>query len=552
MKKTFAQNLGHAVHDSPAMNATVDASVAIPWASNERLLALVEMSPDGIIVHDGSQIVFANPAALRLVCAKPHSQIVGRPIEEFLEPPYLKGAQTEIVGNARWANFAPPVLDRLKRLDGTELAVEIRAQGFVDYGHPLIHLVIRDVTERMAAQEAARVMEHRLQQAQRMEDVGALAGGVAHEVNNMMTVVLAFSEFLLADGHLSPEAIPDVQHIAAAAQRAARITEQLLAFSRRTATKPERIDLSNAVATAGVTLQRIFGSARVVMLNTDVHIFVCVDPAHLEQVIVNLALNARDATTLGDTISIKTNAVSMAFGEVCAEGTVIPAGEYATLSVRDTGTGMSAAVQQHIFEPFFTTKPVGKGTGLGLAAVIGLLRQSGCYITLRSAPEEGAEFVVYFPVDDTKSTNQLDRHRYDYNAAISSPKGTVLFVDREESLRIIAIRALEEAGFSVVTAADSREALALISHNGPPSVVVTDIMVAAVGGTELARQLSERWAALPVILMTGFLPEVFYLQDAPEPTTLAIQKPFTPSQLVSAVTSAWTHGAVVPLPRFTA
>lgn len=534
------------------MSSIADPSAADLWASRERLLTLVELSPDGIIVHDGHQVIFANAAARRLVNAAHSNQIIGRPIETFLEPPYLKSAQAEIVGNARWVDFAPPVRDSLRRIDGTELAVEIRAQGFVDDGHPFIHLVIRDITERVTVEAAARAMEHRLQQAQRMEDVGALAGGVAHEVNNMLTVVLGFSEFLLEDGHLNPEAIPDLEHITIAAKRAAKITQQLLAFSRRTATKPERIDLSEAVITASTTIQRILGSARALLLSTEVHANICIDPAHLEQVIVHLVLNARDATHVGETISVTTNSVTLAFGKTCAEGTVIPAGQYGTLSVLDPGCGMSEEVQRRIFEPFFTTKPVGKGTGLGLAAVIGLLRQSGCFITLRSAPEEGAEFVVYFPVDDTKSTNQLDRHRFAYTTTISAPRGTVLFVDQEASLRIIAIRALEEAGFSVVTAADSREALALVSHNGPPSIVVTDTMVASVGGSELARHLSGRWAALPVIQMTGHLPADFYLGDAVESSGLAIQKPFTPSQLVNAVLAAWTHGANNPPPRFTA
>lgn len=544
-------NTVRAIHDQAPVNAKADRPPISAWASDERLLILVELSPDGIVVHDGHQVVFANAAAQRLVGAASWDQIVGKPIETFLDPPYLKAAQAEIVGNARWAPHASPVLDRLKRLDGTQLAVEIHAQGFVDAGHPFIHLVIHDITDRVVAEEASRVMEHRLQQAQRMEDVGALAGGVAHEVNNMMTVVLGFSEFLLEDGNLNPEAIPDLEHITIAAKRAAKITQQLLAFSRRTATKPERLDLSEAVKTAGTVLQRILGSARVVTINDDVHANVCIDPAHLEQVIVNLALNARDATTVGNTITVTTGVVSLAFGKVCAEGSIIPAGEYATLSVLDTGTGMSAELQQRIFEPFFTTKPVGKGTGLGLAAVIGLLRQSGCFVTVRSAPKEGAEFVVYFPVEDTKSTNQLDRHRFAYHTSISAPKGTVLFVDQEASLRIIAIRALEEAGFSVVTAADSREALTLISHSGPPSIVVTDVMVASVGGSELARQLSDRWAALPVITMTGYLPAVFYLSDAPQISGMAIQKPFTPSQLVNVVLAAWAHGATIP-PRFTA
>ncbi|MEP6834722.1 MAG: ATP-binding protein [Gemmatimonas sp.] len=520
------------------VKAIVQRPLNDAWASNDRLLALVELSPDGIIVHDGECIVFANAAALHLVGAGHSNQIVRRPIEEFLEPPHLKAAQDDILGNSHWTKYAPPVRDCLKRLDGTELAVEVRALAFVDDGHPFIHLVIRDISERIIAEEGARVMEHRLQEAQRMEDVGALAGGVAHEVNNMMTVIMGFSQFLLDDGHLSDEARPDVMQITKAAERASVITAQLLAFSRRTATRPEVLDLSYAVTLAASTIQRILGSARVVVLNTEVHSNICIDPAHVEQVIVNLVLNARDATATGDTITISTDTIALAFGNVCAEGTVVPAGEYATLSVLDTGTGMTAETKRRIFEPFFTTKPVGKGTGLGLAAVIGLLRQSGCYINVSSAVNAGTEFMIYFPIDGTKSTNQRDRHQFSYRTAVSAPKGTVLFVDQEPTLRIIAMRALEEAGYSVVTAADSREAFALIASNGPPTVVVTDAMVASVGGSELARRLSLEWPSLPVILMTAYVPSDFYLGNDSHSAVGSMQKPFTPIQLVSAVAVA--------------
>ena len=535
------RNAVQPVLDVKQMDTTAGHAFAEAWASNERLLALVELSPDGIIVHDGEQVVFANAAALRLVGAVHSNQIVRKPIAMFLEPPHLKAAQLDITGYSGWTKFAPPVRDHLKLLDGTRLAVEVRALGFVDDGHPFIHLVLRDITERVASEDAARVMEHRLHQAQRMEDVGALAGGVAHEVNNMMTVVLGFSEFLLADGHLSDDAIPDVMQITKAAKRASTITQQLLAFSRRTATRPEVVDLSDAVVAAGTTIQRILGAVRSTVLHTATHARVCIDPAHLEQVIVNLVLNARDATSAGDTITITTGIVSLSFEQTCAEGTVIPAGEYATLSVLDTGAGMSAETRCHIFEPFFTTKAIGKGTGLGLAAVIGLLRQSGCYISVRSAPNEGAEFTVFFPVDGTKSTNQIDRRKFSYNSAVSAPKGTVLFVDQEASLRIIAIRALEEAGFSVVTAADSREAFELISQKGPPGLIVIDTMVASVGGQELARQLSFDWPALPVVLMTGNLPSDFYLGNVLQTATVGIQKPFTPSHLVGVVVSSFAR-----------
>lgn len=517
------------------MHFSAPDTLSESWASSERFQALVELSPDGILVHDGERIVFANNA-IRHMIRGGRRILVGMPIDALFELPLLKAAAWEITGLQRSHQSVPSVADSLKRVDGTVLPVEVRALAFIDHGLPFVHLVIRDISERIAAAEAAKAMEQRLQHAQRMEAVGALAGGVAHEVNNMMAVILGFSEFLLEDGNVSEESVPDVLQITKAATRAASITQQLLAFSRRTTTKPELIDLSDAVTAAILTIRRMFGSTRVVELDAAVHSDVCIDPAQLEQVIVNLSLNARDATDAGDRITVTTGTEALTFGKACADGSIIPAGEYALLSVRDTGIGMDAPTQRRIFEPFFSTKPVGKGTGLGLAAVHGLLSQSGCYINVVSTPGEGAEFIVHIPIHGTKSTNQHDRSESHYVGTVSSPRATILFVDQEASLRILAIRALEEAGFSVVTAANAHEAADLIAQDGPPGLVITDAR-GAIDSSDLGQQLARQWPALPTVLMVH-MPADRYWGNSPVSATATLQKPFTPNQLVSVVVHA--------------
>ena len=521
------------------MHCAAPDALSESWASNERLQKLVELSPDGILVHDGEHIVFANSAIRHLVRGH-RRELLGMPIDALFELPLLKAAEWEITGLNLSYESVPSVSDSLKRADGTVLPVEVRAHAFIDHGHPFVHLVIRDISERVAAGEAARAMEQRLQHAQRMEAVGALAGGVAHEVNNMMAVIMGFSEFLLEDGHVSEESIPDVLQISKAASRAASITQQLLAFSRRTATRPELIDLSDAVTVAILIVRRMFGSTRVVELDAAVHSDVCIDPAQLEQVIVNLSLNARDATIAGDCIKVTTGMEVLTFGKTCADGSIIPAGEYALLSVRDTGIGMDVPTQKRIFEPFFSTKPVGKGTGLGLAAVHGLLSQSGCYINVVSTPGKGAEFVVYIPIYGTKSTNQHDRSESHYVGTVTSPRATILFVDQEASLRIVAIRALEEAGFSVVTAANAHEAADLIAQDGPPGLVITDAK-GPISSSSLGEQLALQWPALRTVLMIH-LPAERYWGNFPVSATATLQKPFTPNQLVSVVVHALAAG----------
>ncbi|MBC8087191.1 MAG: response regulator [Phycisphaerae bacterium] len=526
------------------MNATPD--IANVWSLQSRYDVLVELAPDGIFVHDGNRIVLVNAAALHLAGASRAEEVIGLPIDTFLRPPHLKALQAEIIGSQVPTRSAEPVRETFSRLDGSTLPVETRAVLFSDQGRLAIHLVVRDMTQRVAAEVISRTVEERMHQAQRMEASGALAGGVAHEVNNMMTVVLGYSDFLLTDGHLPLEAIPDVQQIAKAATRAAAITQQLLAFSRRIHHTPAVIDLGEWVRTSISMLQRLLTGSRTLTVAHEISAPVRIDPAQLEQVLTNLVLNARDATQPYGNVTISTNVVHLTFGSTSAEGVVIPAGEYVTLSVSDNGSGMSDDTMKRIFEPFFSTKPVGEGTGLGLAAVHGMLRQSGGYITVESTVGEGSNFVVLLPVHGHQSTNQRDRAAFDYTTTVSLPLASVLIVDGEAAVRMVAVRALEESGLSVVTAADEHEALALIAQNGPPDLVIADIEVPAVGGSDLARQLAMRFPLLPIVFLSGYSPDHLFQPHMGGRHPFTIQKPFSPGQLVSVVLASLSHRAVMP------
>ena len=505
---------------------------------DERYQELVELAPDGILIHDGERIVLANAAAVRLAGATRREQLVGLPIDTFLEPPHLKAVQTQLTDSVSPAELAPPVRDTFRRLDRSEVEVEVRAVAFMDRGRPSAHLVIRDITERLTVEQAARQVAERLQQAQKMEAVGALAGGVAHEVNNMMAVILGFGAFLLKDQAAPAERLADVREIMKAADRAATVTRQLLAFSRHAVHRPQVVDLGAAVRDVEPVVRRLLGEGRRLVVVADAAPLVWIDPGQLEQVVINLALNARDAMPAGGTFTIITAETELPSGMAAADRVAIPAGRYALLLVRDTGAGMDAATQARIFEPFFTTKPVGQGTGLGLAAAQGIVMQNNGYITVASEAGQGAAFTLYLPVLPVGAMVERRGEPPRVGADATQAGATVLVVDDESAVRAIAARSLEHGGFRVLQAPDGADALELADRHGPPQLVLTDLMMPGIGGAELARRLRERWPALPILFMSGYSAEELRQQRAIGSEGELIQKPFTPGGLVESVAAA--------------
>lgn len=517
------------------------------WERDERYEQLVELAPDGILVHDGERVVLANAAAVRLTGGTRRAECVGQPIDTFLDPPYLKGVQAQLTEAGSPAEPATPIRDTLHRLDGTDLPVEVRAVAFMDRGRPAAHLIIRDVSERLAAEQAAREFEQRLQQAQRMEMVGALAGGVAHEINNMMQVVLGFSDLLLGTPDLPGKSRDDVREIVRAADRAATVTRQLLAFSRHAIHLPRVANLGRCLREAEPVVRRLLGAEVEVTVAVDAEPRVLVDPGQLQQVILNLALNARDATQPGGALILRAAEVTLSAELPAAAGATIPAGRYGTLSARDTGSGMDADVLARCFEPFYTTKAVGEGTGLGLSAVLGMLTQNNGSITVESAPGQGSVFTVYLPVT-AEGPVAVDRRTGPVVAAhLPHPGATILVVDDEPAVRRVAVRVLERSGWRVLQAPDAAGALAQVERHGAPHLLLTDLTMPGLGGGALARRMRERWPALPVIFMSGYSVEELRRQGNGCPVEALLQKPFGPEELVAKVATA-----LVALERYTA
>ncbi len=494
---------------------------------------LVELAPDGMLIHVGGTIVMANSAAIRLLGAARSDQVLGRSITDFLAPPYLKSLHDVIVGGQQSASAAspeplPPARDTLRRLDGTALEIELSATPFMDHGEPAAHLVFRDISERLRIQD-------RLNRSQQMETVGALAGGVAHEINNMMTVVLGFSDFLIRDLRMPPPLMADALQIRQAASHAAAVTRDLLAFSRRAARSPRVLDLDSLVADAVPMLRTVLGDTRPVAFAPDCGCRVNVDSAQLRQVLVNLALNARDAMSGGGALTISTGVRVVGEGEARG-GPGLAVGRYARIIVGDTGVGMDAATQARIFEPFFTTKAIGDGTGLGLAAVEGMMAQNGGGISVESEPGHGTRFTLLLPISSGANAPQPAATAPADGIDISLAAGvTVLVVDDQPNVRAIAVRSLDAEGFHVLDAGDGRAALALLDRYGAPDLVVTDLVMPEMGGELLAREVERRWPGVPVLFTSGYPREELVRNRMLRPDAHLLNKPFSPEVLVHAV-----------------
>jgi two-component system cell cycle sensor histidine kinase/response regulator CckA len=380
-----------------------------------------------------------------------------------------------------------------------------------------------DVTERKLAEE-------RLVAAQRMDAVGQLAGGVAHEINNMMTAVLGFSELLL--DRLGPKdpSSADLRQIRRAAGRAASITGQLLAFSRRQILRPEVLDLNQLVRGLEPMLRQVLGEDR--FFATDIANDlgrVRADPGQMEQVLINLALNARDALPAGGSLTVRTcNAVvAPVEADAPSEEGPVP-GSYVVLVVADTGHGMDAATRARIFEPFFTTKPLGQGTGLGLATVFGVVRQSGGSIRVESAPGQGTIFSVFLPEVSAGVPPPDSRSR----DRVEPGSGTVLVVEDEDLVREFACRYLDAHGYRCLEARNGSEALNVVRQRGDEiGAIVTDVIMPVMGGRELRERVAELRPNIPVLFISAYTGDEVIRRGLMEAGAPFLQKPFTPEAL---------------------
>ena len=415
---------------------------------------------------------------------------------------------------------------RHRRKDGTPIDVDIEAQPITFAGRSARLVLARDVTAR-------RQLEEQLRQAQKMEAVGQLAGGIAHDFNNLLTAILGCTQLLLHATPPEDQRREDVEEIKNAGLRAAELTRQLLAFSRRQVLAPKVLDVNAVVANMDKMLRRLLGEdvALVTHLAADLGP-VSADPGQLEQVLLNLAVNARDAMPHGGRLTIDTANVFLT-EEYAERHHRLPPGPYVLLAVSDTGVGMDEMTQKHLFEPFFTTKEVGKGTGLGLATVYGIVKQSGGYIWVYSEPGHGTTLKVYLP--------RVPGAAEPLPVAVASPElrrgtETVLLVEDAAPVRSLARKGLQGYGYQVLEAADGPAALELSArHPGEIDILVTDVVMPGMSGRELAERLAPARPGMRVLYTSGYTDDAMVHQGVLRSGVAFLQKPFVPETLARKV-----------------
>jgi PAS domain S-box-containing protein len=434
---------------------------------------------------------------------------------------------------------------RHRTKSGELLEVEISSNKLL-YGDVEARLVVAsDVTVRRRTESALLASQEQLRQSQKMEAIGSLAGGIAHDFNNLLTAILGYCDLALEEMDARSTPRGDVEEIRRAAQRAAELTHQLLAFSRRQVLKTRVFSLDSAVGPSEKILRRLISEniALELSLAPDTPL-VRADPTQLEQVVLNLAVNARDAMPRGGRLRVTTGGTVLR-EPLTAVGTTLPPGPYSTLEVSDTGTGISPEVLERLFEPFFTTKERGQGTGLGLATVYGIVQQSGGAITVSTELGVGTTFTLHFPVA-APGDEPVE--------AVPGPpdvsargEGTILLAEDDDAVRAIAREALERAGYLVLAAPDGPGALALAdAFAGSIDLLLTDVIMPGMNGLELAEALAERRPGLCVLYASGYTDNVLLDHGVLAPGVSLLDKPFTPAMLTARVAAMLGARPVAP------
>jgi signal transduction histidine kinase/CheY-like chemotaxis protein len=499
-----------------------------------RLVTILDNIPAGVVLIDAKtgRATFANPTAARLV-RQPESAPPDEVYRALAACPRTDGrayTPEELPSRRALGDGLTVLAEEVQFVpaDGEAATFSVNAAPIRGAGGTVVAAAItfHDVTQR-------RAVERHLGQVQRLEVVGRLAGGVAHETNNQMSIVLGAAAFLLRRTDLADPAREDVHLIQRAAERTAGVTAQLLAFSRRQMWRPQVLEGDAVIRDLATVLRRTIGEDSVLHFRLgSPGARIRLDRGQLEQTLLNLAMNARDAMPRGGEVTLETRLVQLGTEtEGAPPGVATRPGPYLRLDFRDTGEGMDGNTLGHLFEPFFTTKPIGKGTGLGLASVYGIVKQSHGYVWAASKPREGATFTIHFPVVTDPLLEPVPPPAPDR----AGPGEVVLVVEDEPAVLTMIARALRDAGYIVVEALNGGEALELVErYAGQVDLVLADVAMPGVDGPELADRLRGRYPDLPVILMSGQAEDAAHAKHDPA-GLMFLQKPFSPDVVAENV-----------------
>ena len=506
-----------------------------------RLAAIVESSEDAIISKTLGGIVTSWNRGAERTFGYTAAEVIGKPIEILIPQDHAE-EEAQIIERVKQGEHVTHFETVRRRKDGKDIHVALTISPIKDGAGTIIGFskIARDITEQ-------KNLEAQLRQSQKMEGVGQLAGGIAHDFNNLLTVINSYSAMVLGEVDFSnPFARNGIEQIKEAGHRAASLTRQLLMFSRQQVLEPKVLDLNEVVSNIGKLLRRLIGEdiTHVLCLHPTLG-QVKIDPGQLEQIIMNLAVNARDAMSGGGQLTIETDNVELDNTYARTHALVQP-GPYVMLAVSDTGCGMDADTQARIFEPFFTTKGVGSGTGLGLATVDGIVKQNGGNIWVYSELGKGTTFKIYFPrVEQTCELPEPGAAP----AELLRGSATVLLAEDDEMVRALAQAILERYGYHVLAARNVHDALRF-AQGGSEQIhlLLTDTIMPGMNGPELAKQLQSIRPEIKVIYMSGYTDKVISCTEAFEPGTAFLQKPFTPQTLTQKVHEVLT---AIPQPNST-
>jgi PAS domain S-box-containing protein len=505
-------------------------------AKLRRLASIVESSEDAIIGKDLEGIITDWNAGAEHLFGWKSEEIVGRHISVLAAG---KEERKRVLVSLQRQEEVPPYETMRRARDGKEIPVSVRISPIREKGQIVgMASINRDLRQ-------AKKLEEQVRQAQKMESIGQLAGGVAHDFNNILTIIFGCTDILLSMNSCPGSAREFLTQIQDAGERGAGLTRQLLAFSRRQVMQLQEVNLNEVVARAQQMLERLIGEdvQLTTVLATDLGA-IQADPGQIEQVIMNLAVNARDAMPQGGQLTIETRQVDLS-DKYGADQVGVAPGHYALLAVTDSGEGMDAATTERIFEPFFTTKEVGKGTGLGLAVVHGIVKQTGGKVSVYSELCHGTTFKIYLPLARLNPA-PAGKDEPDLQCRGSE---TILLVEDEPAVRQLTRKILESAGYTVLEASDGDQAIRLArEHEGKIDLVATDVVMPKISGRALVERIRPYCADSKVLFLSGYTDDAVVRHGIIEATVPFLQKPFTLRTLTNKVRTVLDGGSSAKAP----